>query len=253
MHEEYESQGLSIVALTNEGEDKTVPWIKSQGAEYAYAYDRGAKMQRALGVRGIPNAILVDATGKIIWQGFPTTLPVDVLKDALKGAISTPVYEWTGTAKGIKSSFLKGDYGKALKAADILAEKEDLGKEIGDLLRGIISTRIEKIESQLEAGDVFAAYSSAKAFAKKVKGLPEAAAVKAIVKSISGDKVLKKILSTQEKLSEIKATEHPKRKDCEKSIDKLEKLLKSNKDPYTEEQLRAQIKALKNMRRKLRS
>jgi len=244
---------LTVVALTKENEDKTVPWIKTHNVEFAYAYDRGAKLQRSLKVNSIPRSILVDATGKIIWDGFPPNMPIDLLEEALKDAISVPMYEWTGPAKAIKASFLKGDYGKALKAANKLAADDKLGVEIGDMVRRLIAIRIETIESQLEKGDVYEAYTSAKAFSKNIKGLPEAAAVKALVKSISGDKVLKKILSTQEKLSEIKATEHPKRKDCEKSIGKLEKLLKSNKDPYTEEQLRAQIKALKNIRRKLSS
>ena len=63
-----------MVGVTSEGESQTEPWVESKGARYAYAYDRGGKLSRALGVTGIPNAVLVDPSGTILWQGNPGSL-----------------------------------------------------------------------------------------------------------------------------------------------------------------------------------
>ncbi len=252
MDEEFSSKGLSIVALTSEGESKTEEWVESKGAKYAYAYDRGGKLSRSLGVTGIPDAVLLDASGTIIWQGFPSSVPKDLIVQALEGAISTPVYEWGNSAKNVKKAFLKGDLAKAIKAADQLATKEELGTEIAKMLRGIVVTQVAKVESDLEKGEVYKAFEGAKALMKNIKGLPEEDTLKAMSKSITDDKVLKKVLSTQGKLVEILATERTKQKECDKCLKKLESLLKSNEDEYTADKISAAIKDIKTERRKLK-
>ncbi len=239
------------MALTSESKSQTEPWVADKGAEYAYAYDKGGKMKRALGVRGIPNAILVDPSGKIIWQGHPSSVTDELVEKAIEGAISTPVYEWDKSTKAIKKAFLSGDFGKAIKAADKLAEQNDLGKEIGQMLRGMVVKRVTTIEADLENGDVFQAFSAAEALVKKVKGLPEAAVLKTLIADVSNDKNQKKILKTQGKLADLIAEERTKRKEADKIIKGLEGLLKSNDDEYTAEKIKKAIKDLKNERRKM--
>ena len=251
MNEKFASQGLSIVGLTSESADKTEPWIESKGVKYAYAYDKGGKLSNALGVSGIPNAVLVDTSGKIIWQGHPSGLDEATIAKAIEGAISVPVYEWADSAKKIKKAFLEGDFGDAIKEADALAEKEDLGKEIGDMLRNMVKGRVATIEADLEKGEVLRAHDAAKALSKNLKGLPEEEAVKALVKKITDDKDLKKAMKTQEKLAEIMAEERKKQKDCDKLIKAVEKLQKSCDHEYTSEQLKEALKALQEERRKM--
>ena len=245
MNEEYASKGLSILALTSEGESDTVKWIESKGAKYPYAYDTDGKLKRALGVSGIPRSFLVNASGEIIWEGHPQSVTKELVEKAIKGAISTPIYEWAGPAKDIKAQFLKGNFAMAIAAADKLATEDDLGKEIATMLRGIVTKRIASFEADLENGEVLVAQTGAKAFAKNIKGLPEEATLKAMLKKISSDKTLKKILSTQERLADILASERKKMKDAEKLIKKLEKLQKGNDDEYTAELIKNAIKKLK--------
>ncbi|MCP5020310.1 MAG: redoxin domain-containing protein [bacterium] len=251
MNEKYSSKGLSIVALTSESESKTEPWVAAKGAKYAYAYDKGGKMKRALGVRGIPSAILVDPSGKIIWEGHPSSVTEELVEKAIEGAISTPVYEWDKSTKAVKKAFLNGDFGKAIKAADKLAEQNDLGKEIGQMLRGMVAKRVGVIEADLKAGEVFKAYSAAEAMAKKLKGLPEATTLKTIIEQVSKDKSQKKILKTQGKLADLLSEERTKRKEADKIIKGMEGLLKGNDDEYTAEKIKKAIKDLKNERRKM--
>lgn len=252
MNEEFGPQGLSILAITSEGASQTEKWIETNGAKYPYAYDKSGGLGKALGVSGIPAAVLVDASGKIIWEGHPSSVNADLVKKAIKDAISTPIYEWSGSAKSIKKSFLKGDFAKAIAAADELGAKEDLGKEIATMLRGMVAKKVGDIEANLEKGEVLEANKAAKSLVKGLKGLPEETTIKELMKSISDDKNLKKVLGTQEKLVDIMSSERKKMKDADKLIKKLEKLQKSNKDEYTADKIKASIKALKEERRKMK-
>ncbi|MFT5200324.1 MAG: hypothetical protein ACI87O_003000, partial [Planctomycetota bacterium] len=230
----------------------TQKWIEDKGAKYPYAYDSGGKLSRALGISGIPAAVLIDASGKIIWQGHPSSVNKELIEKAIKGAISTPIYEWSGSAKSIKSAFLKGNLAKAISEADKLAAKEDLGTEIAAMLRGMVAKRVSGIQADLELGDVLGAQVAAKALVKGLKGLPEEVVLKTLMKSISADKSLKKILSTQGRLADLLLTERKKMKDAEKIIKKLEQLQKSNDDEYTKDLITKAIKDLKEERRKMK-
>ena len=64
--EKYEPEGLTVLGVTLEGKAPTEKWITEKGVKYGYAYDKGGKFQRAMGVAGIPHSILLDATGKIV-------------------------------------------------------------------------------------------------------------------------------------------------------------------------------------------
>ena len=72
--------------MTSESESQTVPWVEKTGAAYPYAYDKGGKVARFFGVRGIPHAILVDPTGKVVWRDHPARLDAKTVEAALAGA-----------------------------------------------------------------------------------------------------------------------------------------------------------------------
>jgi hypothetical protein len=196
--------------------------------------------------------VLINTAGKIVWQGHPSSVTASMVRDAIKGAISTPIYEWSGSAKSIKKAFLKGDFAKAIKAADKLGAKEELGNEIGEMLRGMVGKRVAGIEKDLENGDVAKAFDGAKELSTGIKGLPEEETLTALLSRISKDKDLKAALKTQQKLGEIVATERGKKKECDECISKLEKLLKGNEGTHTGDLISAAIKALRVEKGKLK-
>ena len=219
--------------MTSEGEGQTTPWIEKHGARYAYGYDKGGKLKTALGVGGIPAAVLVDPSGTIVWEGHPSSLTASIVAKAVTGAIPTPIYEWGKSAKDIKKSFLKGDYAKAIKAADKLAAKEDIGKEIGTMLRGVVTKRAAGYASDLERGDVLKAHDGASAFLKAIKGMPEEEEMKALVAKISKDKELKAVMKAQSKLAAILKIEVKKKKDCQNNLKRLKSLLEDHRGTFT--------------------
>ena len=207
--------------------------MEKHGARYAYGYDKGGKLKTALGIGGIPAAVLVDPSGTIVWQGHPSGLTSSIVAGALTGAIPTPIYERGKSAKDIKKSFLKGDYSKAIKAADKLAGKEPIGAEIATMLRGVVAKRAASYAEDLERGDVRKANVGARSFLKTIKGLPEEEILEALVTKISKDKALKAVLKVQEKLATILESEVKKKKDCQNNIKRLKGLLEENKGTFT--------------------
>lgn len=238
--------------MTSESEGQTEPWVKSKGANYAYAYDRGGKLASALGVRGIPNAVLVDPSGTIIWQGHPGNLSSSQIEEALKGAIALPVYEWGKSAKSIKKAFLKQEFAKAIEAADKLGQKEESGKQIAELLRSMLTERVSSIEADLEKGDVFRALASAQSLSKNLKGLPEQDKLEELITKIEEDPLLSELSDVQSKLGDIMSGERKKWKDCDASVKKLKKLLEGHAGSYTGTLIEKAIEALGEERRAMK-
>jgi thiol-disulfide isomerase/thioredoxin len=75
---------LVIVGVTDE-EKKTVEvFRKGVPIDYTVGYDEDNKLGLKIGVEFIPQALLVDRTGKVVWAGFPTELTDETLEKVLK-------------------------------------------------------------------------------------------------------------------------------------------------------------------------
>ncbi len=176
----------------------------------------------------------------------------ELIEKAIVGSIKIPAYEWGDSAKAVKKAFLKGDFSKAIGAADKLGAKEEIGNEIAGMLREMVAGRVANFEKHLEAGNVHQAFEGAKALAKGVKGLPEEDRLEALLTKISKDKNLKKALGTQQKLADLTATEVRKKKECADVIKKMEKLMKGNEGTRTGDLIDAAIKDLRTKMGKMK-
>lgn len=252
LDEQFGERGLSVIGVTSEPSGPTEKWIAKKKAGYAYGYDKGGKLKRALGVGGIPAAFLVDPSGTIVWNGHPNSLSASLIEEHIKGAITTPLYAWTGKAGAIKKSFLKGDFSKALASAAKLAKDDPFGVEVGEVLQGILTSRVEGFQSALEIGDILAANDGAKALLKGVKGLPESDILKGMLKTISKDKEMKATMKLQKRLAKVLVEDLRRRKDCDERVMALEKLLKGNDGTFFGGQVEAAIDATRKAREKMK-
>lgn len=234
--------------MTSEGESQTEAWVEDKGAAFPFAYDPGSKLFRALGASGYPSAYLVDPTGKVVWQGHPSSLDAATIEQHLEGALTRPIYTWSGAAGKVKKAFLKNDFGGAITAAKKLAEDDPFGVEVEGIVRGILEGRLAMYDGALERGDVLTAYDGYKSLSKGLKGLDEDEHVKAQLKVISKSKEMKAAMKAQEDLAEISAVELRRKKDCDEVVDALEKLLKKNEDGFVGEAIRAKIKDVKQLK-----
>jgi thiol-disulfide isomerase/thioredoxin len=74
IYKKYKDKGLMIVGVTDEDNQTIRKFTKSVPMDYFPATDRGGKLQKEFGVQGIPHAVLVNASGEIVWEGHPMNL-----------------------------------------------------------------------------------------------------------------------------------------------------------------------------------
>ncbi len=84
IYTKYKDQGLQIVGITDEDRAKIKKFEKEVPIEYAVALDANGKYAKPFGIQGIPHAVLVDKTGKIVWEGHPMSLKEAQIEELLK-------------------------------------------------------------------------------------------------------------------------------------------------------------------------
>jgi thioredoxin-like negative regulator of GroEL len=219
LRERYEAKGLSIIGVTSESASETEPWIQDKGVQYAYAYDKGGKVARYFGVGGIPHAVLIDAGGKVVWDGHPGALDDETIESSLRGALAKPLYEWPAAAKPIVQSLAKGDF------AGAVAKSAKLGDaEIAQQVQAILEGRVKSAEAALAEGNFFGARESAERLVTGLAGLPEQARAKQVVADVDAHPDAKRVLDGQKAIRKLQAKELSKRKDLEKAMEDLKKI-----------------------------
>lgn len=248
---QFGGKGLTILGVTSESKKDTEPWIEEKGVTYPWGYDEGGEMSKGFGVSGIPAAFLIDAGGRIVWQGHPASLREGTIEDALKDSYKALTRDWPKSAKAVGKALTKGDLGDALAKAEALAVDDEFGKELVGRVKGRIRLKVTSVESAFAEGDVLVAYESGKAIQKSLKGLPEQERIDSIIKQISKDKDLKERMKQLEKLRKIVSVEMDKKKQCDEVAAKLEKFLKGNEGTYVGDRIEAKLKAIRKVRGKL--
>jgi len=74
VYAKYKDRGLVIVGITNEDRATVEDFMKKLPMHYTVARDASGGLAKKFGVRGIPHAMVVDKTGKIVWEGHPMDL-----------------------------------------------------------------------------------------------------------------------------------------------------------------------------------
>lgn len=221
--------------MTNEGESETVKWIESKGAKYAYAYDKGGKLQRFFGVTGIPAAVLVDASGTILWQGHPGNLDEGLVAKATAGALPKPMWEWSPATKGVKNALLKKQYKAAIEEAAKLTEA-DGAAAIQSAIQGIVKSKLELLKASYAKGDFLGAETQAAGLQKELAGLPEAEEATKVAADIKANDKAAAVIKAQKQIAKIRAGELRKKKEIEAAIEDLQKIQKANVGTFAAEE-----------------
>ena len=211
--------------MTQEGKKDTEPWIESKQVKYAYAYDKGGKLQSKLGVSGIPHAFLIDAHGKIVWEGHPGELPDSVIESAISGALAKPLFDLPPVAAALKAALLKHNYAGALAEAGKLSEA-DGGPELKVVVQSIIAGRVKSMKSAFDEGDLLSAQESATALKKELEGLPELPEADKTLGDIKASKDVDKVIAAQKKVRAIEDEKLGKRAELEKAYIDLKRISK---------------------------
>jgi hypothetical protein len=223
------------VAVTSEAAGPTEKWISEKGAKYGYAYDKGGKFMRACGVSGIPHAMLVDASGKVVFDGGPGQINEDMVRGALQGALKTPLWELPKPFSKTRGAIAKGDLATALKESDALhqdAANAEAAKLLSEAIKGMVSGTLAGADALAAEGDWLGADREWKRLLKSAKGLPEEATAKSKLAELAKNPEAKKGLKAQEAFEKLTAEPVKSKKDAEERVLALDAFLKKNEGTF---------------------
>ncbi len=186
--------------MTGEGKGDTEKWIESKGAKYPYAYDKGGKIQSFFGVSGIPHAVLIDATGTVVWKGHPSSLPTDVLEKSLAGALTEPLWAWPDSARKVRQAVQKRQFSKAIEEARALGEG---GSAIATALESLVQGRLAGLKAAAESGDWFSVEERGKSMEKEFSGLPAVDEIKVLLARLKDDRQAQAVLTAQKEVRRL--------------------------------------------------
>lgn len=234
--------------MTDEGAKETEGFVSATKMSYGYAFDKGGKLASWAGVSGIPAAILVDPSGKVVWQGHPSSLNEDAIQKALVGALEKPLWDWPASAKDVRAAVVKQAWSDALAKAAKLSEA-DGGPAIQKALQGIVASKVAALKAAMKAGNFLAVSTSAGELAKGLDGLPEKADVEKVLADLEANKDAKKVILAQKKVAEMRDKKWKKR-ELEGAIADLKKLAKANAGNYAATEAEELAAELDKLRRK---
>lgn len=234
--------------MTGESAKDTDPWMKKYGAKYAYAYDKGLKLAGELGNPGFPHAFLIDASGKIVWDGHPGELKASDIEKALDGALPKPMWEWPASAKDARTALAKHKYADALAAAAKVPES-DGGAAIKSAIQGVIAGHVKSMKDALAAGDFLTAGDAAADLQANLAGLPEQAEAKTVAETIKANKDAPAIVRAQKAIRAAKAEDYHSSKQFEKGIEAMKKIAKDLPGTFAEKEAKEFQEQLDKMRR----
>ncbi len=84
LYKKYQPKGLEAVGVTDEDSPTVGAFTKDVPINYYVGLDRSGRFSKNFGIEGIPHALLVDRTGKIIWEGHPMQLQESQLDELVK-------------------------------------------------------------------------------------------------------------------------------------------------------------------------
>ncbi len=224
--------------MTGEGKRETEAWIEQHGAKFPYAYDRGGRFQRSLGVSGIPHAILVSPAGKIVWRGHPSSLRGNVVEAHLEGALTKPLWDWPVAARGVRQHLGRSDFGRAMNEARRLSD-EALSKEIQAAIEGLVGLHVRAVEGAYERGDFLTVDTDGKALLRSLGDLPQAERIGELVDDVGRDRDKQRIVRAQGEVQKIRESRMRNRREIESAIASLERLARDNAGTYAATQAQA--------------
>lgn len=74
LHKKFKDRGLVVIGVTDETNPTIRQFVKEVPMDYYVGTDKGGKLSEGFGVTGIPHALIVDKTGKIVWEGSPSRI-----------------------------------------------------------------------------------------------------------------------------------------------------------------------------------
>jgi thiol-disulfide isomerase/thioredoxin len=169
IYENYSDKGLRIIGLSLDNDiSKLKSFVKEKKMPYPVAVDAGT--EKSFGVRGIPAAFLVDASGLVVWSGHPASASLDdAIENVMRDSPMPPLADIDfSDFKEIKQPVREGEeFGKTLLALKGYAAREnplkDKAQKIIDTIEARLGERMalaDKLRSRKQHKAAFNVYMS---------------------------------------------------------------------------------------------
>jgi hypothetical protein len=254
--EEFGSQGLKVLALSDEPLDLVEPYVEQLDLNFTVAANSSSN--GPYGVDGIPHSFLIDADGNLAWEGSPYDLSKGVLKKALKGAkrpkadvlavhLGAPVDAHASKAADLAADGQLAASGKEIDA--ILADEKagEAEKKDATALKSAIDKQIQALEKQVDglvkARDPENALRVLDALSKEFPSTDTGAKAKKRAEEINADPKMKAELDASKALARLKDQIRPLKKD--KAKPKIEEFVKKYEGTRAAERAKFQLQTIK--------
>ena len=84
LYRHFQSTGLQIIGVTNEPEPEIQAFLRKKQMNYTVAIEETGELSSHYGIRSIPQALLVNREGIVVWKGHPSKLTVSFIEEKLK-------------------------------------------------------------------------------------------------------------------------------------------------------------------------
>jgi thiol-disulfide isomerase/thioredoxin len=84
VYKKYKDKGLEVIGVTDEDKQTVRNFEKTVPIEYTVGFDPYEKLEKDFAIEGIPHAMIVDSSGKIVWEGHPMSLKDSDIEAVLK-------------------------------------------------------------------------------------------------------------------------------------------------------------------------
>ncbi len=202
LQEQFGARGLQVIGVTGEAPEPTQTWIQDKAARYAYAYDPERRLHRALSVRGIPHAVLLDPAGNLVWRGHPAALTDAIVESAVVGALPAPLWAWPESLQGIRAALRADRLVEARRLAEALPERE-LATRLAPLIELRIERRLAELAALLEDLDLAPLEARLQALEAGLAGDPRAAGLAELRRKVGEDPTLLRARAAFEELTSV--------------------------------------------------
>jgi len=207
LHADKSEVGLVVVGVTDEDVGDVGAFVTATKVKHPV----GVCLEGDYTLRGIPDSLLIDKDGKIVWRGHPAALELPLLEKTLAGAKPAVVVAGLEELQTLRRA---KDHGNIWRKAKQLLEAGGLSDraktQAADWMQSIEQFVVKSIadaDKAEVAKDVYAVWAALEPIALFYQGAPGADVAKVRYDTLIADGKNKKEIEAGKKFAEAKAHE----------------------------------------------
>jgi peroxiredoxin len=84
LYGKFKPRGLQALGVTEDDDVTVKAFVKDFPISYPVGHDRHGRLANTMGIEALPHALLVDKSGRIVWEGHPLNITESQLEGLMK-------------------------------------------------------------------------------------------------------------------------------------------------------------------------